>query len=152
MTAQPRLSRRNLLRAGAAGAAVVAGAAAGIPLFDAPAFAARTDIGTSIFPFPLSAVQLLSGPFASNTARTQSYINFLDPDRMLHTFRLNVGLSSTATAMGGWESPTTELRGHSMGHLLSALAQAYASTGTASFKTKGDYLKCPKCKEETTGE
>ena len=134
------LSRRSLLRAGTVAAAAVAGAAAGIPLRSGIAFAARTDIGTSVFAFPLGAVQLLTGPFASNTGRTHSYLTFVDPDRMLHTFRLNVGLASSATAIGGWESPTTELRGHSMGHLLSALAQAYASTGTAAFKTKGDYL------------
>ncbi len=41
---------------------------------------------------------------------------------------------------GGWESPTTELRGHSTGHLLSALAQAYANTGTAAYQAKGDYI------------
>jgi DUF1680 family protein len=136
-----QLSRRSLLRAGTVAAAALAGAAAGLPLRPGAAFAAaRTDIGTSVFPFPLGAVQLLSGPFAANTGRTHSYLNFVDADRMLHTFRLNVGLTSTASAVGGWESPTTELRGHSTGHLLSALAQAYASTGTAGFKTKGDYL------------
>ena len=54
-------------------------------------------------------------------------------------FRLNVGLSSSATPCGGWESPTTELRGHSTGHVLTALAQAYASTGDTAFRTKGDY-------------
>jgi DUF1680 family protein len=134
------LSRRCILRAGGVAAAALAGAAAGLPLRAGTAFAARTDIGTSVFPFPLGAVQLLTSPFSANTGRTHSYLNFLDPERMLHTFRLNVALSSTASAMGGWESPTTELRGHSMGHLLSALAQAYASTGTTAFKTKGDYL------------
>ncbi len=134
------LSRRCILRAGGVAAAALAGAAAGLPLRAGTAFAARTDIGTSVFPFPLGAVQLLTSPFSANTGRTHSYLNFLDPERMLHTFRLNVALSSTASAMGGWESPTTELRGHSMGHLLSALAKAYASTGTTAFKTKGDYL------------
>src|SRR4051812_35838385 len=106
----PRLSRRAVLRAGTAAAAVLTGAAAGVSLNPGRALAAaRTDIGTSVFPFPLSAVQLLAGPFAANTSRTQSYLTFLDADRLLHTFRLNVGLSSTAAACGGWESPTTEL-------------------------------------------
>ncbi|BCJ75705.1 hypothetical protein CS0771_52490 [Catellatospora sp. IY07-71] len=131
------LSRRTVLRAGAVGAAAAA-VAGSLPA--SPAHAARTDIGTSVHPFPLGAVTLLSGPFLSNTGRTHSYLNFLDADRLLHTFRLNYGLSSSATACGGWESPTTELRGHSMGHVLTGLAQAYASTGTTSFKTKGDYL------------
>ncbi len=140
MTRPSRLSRRVVLRAGAVGAAAVAGSAAGLTLASPAHAAPRTDIGTSAFAFPLSAVQLLSGPFLANAGRTQAYLNFLDADRLLHTFRLNVGLSSTATACGGWESPSTELRGHSTGHVLSALAQAYASTGTAAFKSKGDYL------------
>ena len=134
------LSRRTLLRAGAAGtAATVAGAAIG-PMLASPAHAVRPDIGVSAFAFPLNQVSLLAGPFQANMGRTLSYLAFLDINRMLHTFRLNVGLSSSATAMGGWETPTTELRGHSTGHLLSALAQAYANTGDAAYKTKGDQI------------
>src|SRR5262245_45599436 len=133
----PALSRRTLL---GAGAAAVAGSALPSLLPGAPAYAARADVGVSAFAFPLGAVTLLSGPFLANAGRTQAYLTFVDADRLLHTFRLNVGLSSTAQALGGWETPTTELRGHSTGHLLSGLAQAYASTGTASFKTKGDYI------------
>ncbi|WP_238010735.1 glycoside hydrolase family 127 protein [Dactylosporangium sp. AC04546] len=134
------VSRRTLLRS-AAGTAAAVGATTLVELgTTAAATAARPDTGVSLYAFPLSAVSLLSSPFTANTARTQSYLLFLDNDRMLHTFRLNVGLSSSATACGGWESPTTELRGHSMGHLLSALAQAYASTGNTAFKTKGDAL------------
>ncbi|MEE6308335.1 beta-L-arabinofuranosidase domain-containing protein [Plantactinospora veratri] len=133
----PALSRRSLLQTGAA---VAVGTAVAGTLPVAPAAAARTDIGVSAYPFPLSAVTLLAGPFQANAGRTQAYLNFLDPDRLLHTFRLNYGLSSSATACGGWESPSTELRGHSTGHVLTALAQAYANTGQAAFKTKGDYL------------
>ncbi|WP_436535236.1 beta-L-arabinofuranosidase domain-containing protein [Actinoplanes sp. HUAS TT8] len=125
------LSRRELLLAGAAGAA-------GALL---PGLAeARPDSGVSAYAFPLTAVRLGAGPFADNSARTQEYLRFLDADRLLHMFRVNAGLASSATPCGGWESPTTELRGHSTGHVLSALAQAYASTGDTAFKTKGDYL------------
>lgn len=134
----PALSRRTLLGAGAAavaGSTVIPGV-----LPSAPAYAARADAGVSAYAFPLGAVTLLSGPFLSNAGRTQAYLNFVDADRLLHTFRLNVGLSSSAQPCGGWETPTTELRGHSTGHLLSGLAQAYASTGNAAFKTKGDYI------------
>ncbi|MEQ4304625.1 beta-L-arabinofuranosidase domain-containing protein [Plantactinospora sp. B6F1] len=131
------LSRRALLQTGAA---VAVGTAVAGTLPAAPAAAARTDIGVSAYPFPLSAVTLLAGPFQANAGRTQAYLTFLDPDRLLHTFRLNYGLSSSATPCGGWESPSTELRGHSTGHLLTALAQAYANTGQAAFRTSGDYL------------
>ncbi|GAA3673325.1 hypothetical protein GCM10022267_70170 [Lentzea roselyniae] len=126
-------NRRTVLRAGA-----FAVAAAALP---APALAAaRPDIGVSAELFGLGAVSLLPGPFLNNTTRTHAYLKFIDPERLLHTFRLNVGLNSTVTPCGGWESPTTELRGHSTGHVLTALAQAYASTGDTAFKAKGDHL------------
>jgi uncharacterized protein len=132
------VSRRTLLRAGAAGTAILTGTSAGALSLVGVA-AARPDTGVSAHPFPLGAVRLSAGsPFAANQARTHAYLTFLDPDRLLHTFRVNVGLASSAVPCGGWESPTTELRGHTTGHLLTALAQAYASTGTTAFKTKGD--------------
>ncbi|MEU4833894.1 beta-L-arabinofuranosidase domain-containing protein [Streptosporangium sp. NPDC023615] len=100
----------------------------------------RADIGVSAYPFDLGQVRLTSGRWLDNQNRTLAYLRFIDADRMLHTFRLNAGLPSTAQPAGGWEAPGVELRGHSMGHLLSALAQAYAVTGDSAFKTKGDYL------------
>lgn len=89
--------------------------------------------------FPLRAVTL-GGVFADNQSRNTNYLNFVDPDRLLHTFRLNVGLPSTATPCGGWESPTTELRGHSTGHLMSGLAITFANTGDRVALDKGRYL------------
>ena len=113
--------------------------AAGVALLP-PVTLARPDSGVSAYAFPLTAVRLAAGPFADNAARTHAYLRFLDADRLLHMFRVTAGRSSSAAPCGGWESPTTELRGHSIGHVLTALAQAYAGTGEAAFKTKGDYL------------
>jgi DUF1680 family protein len=137
-----RQSRRQFIQiAGGTAAAAAAGLGVGGVLRPVPVRAAvRPDAGVSVFPFPLSQVTLLDGPFKSNMGRTTGYLSFVDPDRLLHTFRLNVGLSSSAQPCGGWESPTTELRGHSTGHLLSALAQAYANTGAVAYKTQGDYI------------
>jgi len=130
--------RRTLLRS--AGALATGAALAPALGREAAAATTRADIGVSVFPFPLSAVRLQAGPFLDNMNRQLAYFRFVDADRLLHTFRLNVGLSSSAQACGGWETPTTELRGHSTGHLLSGLAQAYANTGDTQYKTKGDYL------------
>ncbi|MFC7733363.1 beta-L-arabinofuranosidase domain-containing protein [Actinomadura keratinilytica] len=69
-------------------------------------------------------------------ARTCAYLKFIDADRLLHTFRLNVGLPSSAEPCGGWEAPDVQLRGHSTGHLLSALAQAHAATGDDAYAAK----------------
>ena len=90
--------------------------------------------------FPRSAVRLLASPFRANQARNTSYLLFVDPARMLHTFQLNYGLPSTATPCGGWERPESEVRGHTTGHLLSALALTYAGTASQAALDKGRYL------------
>jgi DUF1680 family protein len=153
------ISRRDFLQDSGAGiaSAVLLSACLGERGGDeaeaADALAApRPDFGVSVFAFPLSQVTLLDGPFKANMGRTMAYLAFVDPDRLLHTFRLNVGLASLASPCGGWETPTTELRGHSIGHLLSGLAQAYANTGDAAMKAKGDYLvgELAKCQARAT--
>lgn len=90
--------------------------------------------------FQLEDVRLLDGPFKDAMIRDQNELLKLDPDRMLHMFRVTAGLPSTAEPLGGWESPTQELRGHTMGHYLSAVAIMYASTGDRRFKDRGDLL------------
>jgi uncharacterized protein len=72
--------------------------------------------------------------------RTQKYLLDLDSDRLLHNFRINAGIPSTAKPLGGWEAPDVELRGHSLGHFLSACALMYASTGDERFKSKAERI------------
>ena len=137
MMRETSFDRRLLLKA----AGALSASAALAPVLGGEAVAAaRPDIGVSAFPFPLTAVRLQAGPFLDNMNRQLAYFRFVDSDRLLHTFRTNVGIASSAQPCGGWESPDTELRGHSTGHLLSGLAQAYANTGDTTYKTKGDYL------------
>lgn len=91
-------------------------------------------------PFALEDVRLLDGPFKRAMLLDQEYLLSLDPDRLLHNFRVNAGLPSTAAPLGGWEAPDVELRGHTVGHYLSALALMYASTGDARFKARADMI------------
>jgi DUF1680 family protein len=79
--------------------------------------------------FPLQDVRILDGPFRDAQRRDLAYLLSLDPDRLLHTFRLNAGLPTTAKPYGGWEAPQVELRGHSLGHYLTACALLYEATG-----------------------
>jgi DUF1680 family protein len=88
--------------------------------------------------FPLQDVRLLDGPFKHAMDLDQQYLLALDVDRLLHNFRLNAGLPSTARPLGGWEEPKGELRGHFVGHYLSACALMYGSTGDKRLKEKGD--------------
>ncbi|MEW2399436.1 beta-L-arabinofuranosidase domain-containing protein [Streptomyces sp. NPDC046862] len=90
--------------------------------------------------FDLSEVRLLDSPFLANMRRTCDYLLFVDADRLLHTFRRTVGLPSAAEPCGGWEAPDVQLRGHTTGHLLSALAQAHANTGESAYAAKGRTL------------
>ncbi|MGO9218803.1 MAG: glycoside hydrolase family 127 protein [Streptosporangiaceae bacterium] len=90
--------------------------------------------------FPLSAVRLLDSPLRANQARNTNYLMFVDPDRMLHTFRHNYGLPSSARPCGGWEAPGSLVRGHCTGHLMSGLALTYANTGNQAAADKGAYL------------
>ena len=91
-------------------------------------------------PFPLQDVRLLDGPFREAMRRDQAYLLSLDADRLLHSFRVTAGLPSTAKPYGGWEDPKGELRGHSLGHYLSACALMFASTGDEKLKAQADTI------------
>jgi DUF1680 family protein len=117
---------------------------------DSPAYAPGYPLGSSGYApdgvagrtaaYPLAAVPLLDSPFRASQLRNLNYLLFLDPDRMLHTFRLNYGLPSAAVPCGGWESPNFKVRGHTTGHLLSGLALSYANTGDPRAAAVGEYL------------
>jgi len=97
----------------------------------------RDRVSLAAQPFPLAEVRLLDGPFKHALELDRDYLLSLDPDRLLHTFRLNAGLPSTAKPYGGWEEPKGELRGHFTGHYLSACALMYAATGDERVREKG---------------
>jgi DUF1680 family protein len=98
-------------------------------------------------PFSLSDVRLLDGPFRDAMLRTQKYLHELESDRLLWYFRKTAGLDTPGEPMGGWEQ--TELRGHTMGHYLSACALMYASTSDEKLKTKAGVIvsELAKCQE-----
>ncbi len=87
-------------------------------------------------PFDLKQVRLLDGPFRDAMLRDKKYLLSLDPDRLLHTFRAGAGLPSDAEPLGGWERPDCEVRGHTVGHYLSACALMYAGTGDERLKDR----------------
>jgi len=88
-------------------------------------------------PFDLRAVRLGPGAALDALQVNRRYLMGLDPDRLLHMFRLTAGLPSTAQPLGGWEAPDNELRGHFTGHYLSACAQLAAHTGDEAVRTRG---------------
>lgn len=107
-------------------------------LLSVPLLAPRAGAGEGppLEPFPLRDVRLLDGPFREAQQRGIAALLDLDPDRLLHTFRTNAGLPTTARPYGGWEAPTVELRGHSLGHYLTACALMYEATGDERLKDR----------------
>lgn len=95
-------------------------------------------------PFDMADVTLAEGPFLHAQRMTEAYLLRLEPDRMLHNFRVNAGLQPKAPVYGGWESEPTwadiNCHGHTLGHYLSACAFAYRSTKDARFKQRIDYI------------
>jgi len=153
-----RVSRRNFL---ATAAVSVAGSAlmpkslfAQDPLVDAVVkdgkLVSREKVPWKVRPFPMKQVRLGQGPCTAATEADRKYLHSLPPDRLLHTFRINAKIASSAQPLGGWEAPDCELRGHyAGGHYLSAVALMYASTGDDDLKKNGDVVvaelaKCQK--------
>ena len=103
--------------------------------------------------FPLDRVVLdrdaqgRDTPFIKNREKFLRGLAATNPDSFLYNFREAFGQPQPEgmKPLGGWDSQTTRLRGHASGHYLTAIAQAYASTGydpavQAAFLKKMNYL------------
>jgi uncharacterized protein len=88
-------------------------------------------------PFDLESVRLRPSAVLDALVVNRRYLMGLDPDRLLHMFRITAGLPSVAEPLGGWEAPNNELRGHFSGHYMSACALLAAQTGDAAVRARG---------------
>lgn len=144
------LTRREVLRA--IGAATVAAGISGCASSDAQPAApgpfvvegnVKRAVPLAVQEFPLADVRVSEGPFRQAQTLDEKYMLSLEPDRMLHNFRVNAGLTPKAPIYGGWESEQTwadiRCHGHTLGHYLTACALMFASTGDARFKQRVEY-------------
>ncbi|RZK67536.1 MAG: hypothetical protein EOO95_02625 [Pedobacter sp.] len=103
--------------------------------------------------FPLNKVTLSNDAHGQKTKFIENRDKFLtvlaqtDPNSFLFMFRQAYGQKQPESAhpLGGWDTEDTKLRGHATGHYLSAIAQAYSSTGydkalQANFQKKITYM------------
>jgi len=95
---------------------------------------------SKVQPFAAGRVQLHEGPFKDAQTWNTAFLKRQSPDRLLQVFRVNAGIPTDATPLGGWEAPGCELRGHFVGHYLSACALLYASTRDEEIKRRADYI------------
>ena len=101
----------------------------------------------SVIAFPIQEVRLTDSRWQENVQRDSAWMCSLTSRQMLHSFRTTAGVFSayeggydSFTKLGGWESLDCDLRGHAIGHLMTAFAYAYASTGHEIYRLKGDSL------------
>ncbi len=81
--------------------------------------------------FSLSDITLEDSFFTQVTQKDVDFLNCFEVDRLLYNFRLTAGLPNKAKGpYSGWEN--TRIGGHTLGHYLTAAAQALA----------GGYGKC----------
>jgi uncharacterized protein len=110
-------------------------------------FAVNDQLKPPVYSFDLQDVHLTESRFTQNRQRAGAWLLSINVNQLLHSFRTNAGVYSgneggyfDVKKLGGWESLDCELRGHSTGHILSALALMYASTGDVTYKTKEDSI------------
>lgn len=144
-----KFSRRAFV---ASAAAAAAGAA--LPLWPRTGFGAllpaERDTRTGLQPFGLQRVRLRPGAFRDALEVNRKYLMALDPDRLLHTFRLTAGIPSSVEPLGGWEAPDNELRGHYTGHHLSACALMGATLDDDAVRERGVQMvaELARCQKE----
>jgi DUF1680 family protein len=142
------VDRRTFLKATSATAA---GAYASSIL---PAWAASDKslvaVSTPLTTFAYADVQLHDGPMKRQFEENHDRFQNLDDDRMLKVFRQVAGLAAPGEDMGGWYDLTGFslerndfhgfIAGHTFGQYVSALARAYAVTGSEATRAKVNRL------------
>lgn len=88
--------------------------------------------------FSLDAVTILDAYEKNAFSLEMQYLKSLDPDRLLRGFCDIGGVESSHELYGGWEN--SNIQGHTMGHYLTALSQAYLTSGDKELKSTADYV------------
>ena len=99
-------------------------------------------------------------PFRSRMDLDLEYVLDLREQYLLQNYYLEAGIGSffglreDEPYYKGWESPTSQLRGHFLGHWLSAAALLYSATGDERLKSKADYVvsELKKCADQNGGQ
>jgi DUF1680 family protein len=144
----PQFSRRSFLKTASAVTAATCAARA-VPAW-AVADRGTVAIETPLTTFAYSDIELLDSPLKRQFDQNHARFLNLDDDRLLKVFRQVAGLPAPGEDMGGWYDLTGFslerndfngfIAGHSFGQYLSALARAYAVTGSEPTRAKVNRL------------
>lgn len=94
--------------------------------------------------FDMEQVKITDPYYVNAFDKEVEYLKSIDANRLLVGFKKAAGLSTSYSYYGGWENNTL-IQGHTMGHYMSALAQAYKNTKSnatlnADLKGRLDFL------------
>jgi uncharacterized protein len=119
---------------------------------------------------PAEQVCLGAGLFANRYSLNVEYLLSLKPENLLHNYYIEAGIGDTrsralrSTFHGsqgagddlhwGWETPGHELRGHFLGHWLSAAARVVATGTNPELRLRLDAVvrELGRCQDENGGE
>lgn len=109
-------------------------------------------------------VQMLPGLFQRRMKLNEEYLMELDPGCLLQNFYIEAGIippggqvindPDKAKMHWGWEAPSCQLRGHFLGHWLSAAAKLCAGGDKPELRARVDHIveELAKCQEMNGGE
>lgn len=115
-------------------------------------------------PAEKGSVKILPGVFRERMDVNRQYLLELDANCLLQNFYLEAGMilpglqvvdnPETANLHWGWEAPTCQLRGHFLGHWISAAAKLIAADGEPELRVKLDKIvsELARCQELNGGE
>lgn len=105
-----------------------------------------------------TSLRLRPGLFSERFELNRAYMMALEPTKLLQNFYAEAGLNKEFMIgkdgridgfYWGWESPSGQLRGHFLGHYLSACAYTWAETGDAEIGHRADFIvaELARCQE-----
>ncbi len=103
-------------------------------------------------------VKLREGELLRRENANRQYMMKLENRYLLRNYMLEAGRFSgrgmDPNAMGGWEDPCCQIRGHFLGHWLSAAALRYYETGDVEIKAKTEAIleELAMCQRDNGGE
>lgn len=111
-------------------------------------------------PFSSREIQLRDSELLRRRTANRNYLMSLKNENLLQNFVHEAGMTvlfqsgEREEMHGGWESPLCQLRGHFLGHWLSAAAMNYAATGDMELKAKADAIVAVlgECQQANGGE
>ncbi len=110
-----------------------------------------------------TSIRLKAGLFSERFELNKAYMLMLEPTKLLQNFYAEAGLNKEFMVgkdgnidnfYWGWESLSGQLRGHFLGHYLSACAYTWAEAGDDAMRQRAEFIvsELARCQEINGGE